>query len=125
MQLTRPFQPSNSPRCVIAPPDPRSPISKISVAVSPCPSNAVYPDGRVCISILHPPGEDKFNEFESAEERWRPIIGIEAILVSVMSMFSSPNINSPANIDASKEFRDNLKQFKRNVRRTIQRSMEE
>lgn len=22
----------------------------------------VYPDGKVCISILHPPGEDKFNE---------------------------------------------------------------
>lgn len=26
------------------------------------PYPTVYPDGRVCISILHPPGEDKFNE---------------------------------------------------------------
>lgn len=79
----------------------------------------------MCISILHPPGENKFNEFESAEERWRPIIGVESILVSVVSMLSSPNINSPADIDASKMFRDNLKQFKREVRRTVQRSMEE
>ena len=85
----------------------------------------IYPDGKVCISILHPPGEDKFNEFESAEERWRPIIGIEAVLISVVSMLSSPNINSPANIDASKMFRDDLKQFKRMVRRTVQASMEE
>ena len=40
-------------------------------------------------------------------------------------MLSSPNVNSPANIDASKLFRDDLKQFKRQVRRTVQRSMEE
>ena len=89
------------------------------------PPFAVYPDGKVCISILHAPGEDKHNEFESATERWRPIIGIESILVSVVSMLSSPNINSPANIDASKLFRDDMKQFKRQVRRTVQRSMEE
>lgn len=25
-------------------------------------SNTVYEDGKVCISILHPPGEDRFNE---------------------------------------------------------------
>ena len=28
----------------------------------------IYPDGRVCISILHPPGVDRFNEQETAEE---------------------------------------------------------
>ena len=27
----------------------------------------VYPDGRVCISILHPPGEDRFSD-ETADE---------------------------------------------------------
>ena len=35
----------------------------------------IYPDGKVCISILHPPGEDKFNEFESATERWQQPLG--------------------------------------------------
>jgi len=62
---------------------------------------SVYEDGKVCISILHPPGEDKFNEQESAMERWRPILGVEQIIISVMSMLSDPNDFSPANIDAA------------------------
>jgi len=33
---------------------------------------AVYPDGRVCISILHPPGDDP-NGYELASERWTPV----------------------------------------------------
>ena len=61
----------------------------------------VFPDGRVCISILHPPGTDEFNQQESADERWRPILGVEAILLSVVSMLTDPNISSPANIEAS------------------------
>lgn len=63
--------------------------------------NSVYPDGRVCISILHEPGEDKFNALESADERWRPILGVESVLISVISMLSDPNDDSPANIDAA------------------------
>jgi hypothetical protein len=42
-----------------------------------CFDRAVYPDGKVCISILHTPGTDPHNEFEKAEERWRPILGVE------------------------------------------------
>lgn len=61
----------------------------------------IYEDGKVCISILHPPGEDNMNAQESAEERWRPILGVEAILISVISMLNDPNIESPANLDAS------------------------
>ena len=33
---------------------------------------AVYPDGKVCISILHPPGDDP-NGYELATERWSPV----------------------------------------------------
>ncbi|XP_075514116.1 ubiquitin-conjugating enzyme E2 7-like isoform X3 [Primulina tabacum] len=32
----------------------------------------VYPDGKVCISILHPPGDDP-NGYELASERWSPV----------------------------------------------------
>ena len=60
----------------------------------------VYEDGKVCISILHAPGEDAMSG-ETAEERWRPILSVEAILLSVISMMNDPNIHSPANIDAS------------------------
>jgi ubiquitin-conjugating enzyme E2 G1 len=62
----------------------------------------IYPDGKVCISILHPPGVDSMNTQEKAEERWRPILGVEAILISVISMLNDPNCESPANLDASK-----------------------
>jgi ubiquitin-conjugating enzyme E2 G1 len=60
----------------------------------------VYPDGTVCISILHEPGEDKFG-YEDAGERWLPVHTIETILLSVISMLSSPNDESPANIEAA------------------------
>lgn len=33
---------------------------------------AVYSDGRVCISILHPPGDDP-SGYELASERWTPV----------------------------------------------------
>jgi len=61
----------------------------------------IYPDGKVCISILHPPGVDKYNAMETADERWRPILGVEAILISVIAMLNEPNIASPANVDAA------------------------
>jgi ubiquitin-conjugating enzyme E2 G1 len=76
----------------------------------------VYEDGKVCISILHPPGEDVFNQQESAEERWRPVLGVEQIIVSVLSILSSPNADSPANIDAGVQFRDDKAGFKKRVR---------
>jgi ubiquitin-protein ligase len=32
--------------------------------------------------------------------RWRPILTPEDVLISIVSMLSEPNINSPANVDA-------------------------
>ena len=60
----------------------------------------VHKDGEVCISILHEPGEDKFG-YERASERWLPIHTVESILMSVISMISDPNDESPANVDAA------------------------
>jgi len=76
----------------------------------------IYDDGKVCISILHPPGEDAMNSQETAEERWRPILGAESILISVISMLNDPNIDSPANIDASVMFRDDIELYQKTVR---------
>ena len=61
----------------------------------------IYDDGKVCISILHAPGVDEMNAQETAEERWRPILSAESVLLSVISMLNDPNIESPANLDAS------------------------
>mmetsp|Transcript_22867 Transcript_22867/g.38148 ORF Transcript_22867/g.38148 Transcript_22867/m.38148 type:complete len:169 (+) Transcript_22867:170-676(+) len=84
----------------------------------------VYEDGKVCISILHPPGEDAFNEHESATERWRPILGVESIIISVISMLSDPNDESPANIDAAVMWRNDRAEFKKRVRAVVRQSQE-
>jgi len=64
----------------------------------------VYPDGKVCISILHPPGEDA-SSGERPEERWNPAQSVRTILLSVISLLNEPNISSPANVDASVAYR--------------------
>jgi len=84
----------------------------------------VYPNGDVCISILHPPGDDKWG-YEKAQERWLPIHTVESILISVISMLSDPNDQSPANLDAAKEWREDRTGFKRKVARCVRKSQEE
>lgn len=66
----------------------------------------VYPNGELCISILHPPGEDAMNPDERPEERWNPTQSTRTILLSVISLLNEPNISSPANVDASVAFRN-------------------
>src|SRR6266576_1651559 len=93
----------------------------------------VYPDGNVCISILHTPGEDPLM-YEQASERWSPVQSVEKVLLSVISMLAGmcsfafsfivlmppftnsaslltpplePNLESGANIDCCKLYRDN------------------
>ncbi|CAB4064469.1 UBE2G1 [Lepeophtheirus salmonis] len=59
-------------------------------------------NGDVCISILHEPGDDRWG-YEKA----------------------NPNDESPANVDAAKEWRENYPEFKRKVARCVRRSQEE
>jgi ubiquitin-conjugating enzyme E2 G1 len=87
--------------------------------------NKVYPDGKVCISILHSPGNDPFNEQEKAEERWRPVLGVEQILISVISMLNEPNCDSPANIDAGVHLRNDKEAYKKKVRALVLKSMDD
>lgn len=85
----------------------------------------VYPDGKVCISILHPPGEDA-QSGERPEERWNPAQSVRTILLSVISLLNEPNISSPANVDASvayrkwKEGKDDL--YQKRVAATVEES---
>jgi ubiquitin-conjugating enzyme E2 G2 len=84
----------------------------------------IYPNGEVCISILHAPGEDPM-QYESSSERWSPVQSIEKILISVVSMLSEPNDQSPANIDAAKMWRENRALFKRKVADNVLQSLSE
>jgi ubiquitin-conjugating enzyme E2 G1 len=83
----------------------------------------VYTDGRVCISILHNPGDDP-NGYETAAERWSPAQSVESIVMSIIAMLSSPNDESPANVDAAKQWRDDREGFRKRVARCVRRSQE-
>eukprot|EP00008_Paramoeba_atlantica_P012356 CAMPEP_0201479448 /NCGR_PEP_ID=MMETSP0151_2-20130828/4147_1 /ASSEMBLY_ACC=CAM_ASM_000257 /TAXON_ID=200890 /ORGANISM="Paramoeba atlantica, Strain 621/1 / CCAP 1560/9" /LENGTH=164 /DNA_ID=CAMNT_0047860945 /DNA_START=79 /DNA_END=573 /DNA_ORIENTATION=+ len=82
----------------------------------------IFKSGEVCISILHPPGEDPTN-YESFQERWSPAQSVEKILLSVMSMLAEPNDESPANIDAAKMWRNDREEFNRLVKETVKESL--
>jgi len=84
----------------------------------------VHEDGLVCISILHAPGQDQYG-YEASSERWLPIHTVESILLSVISMISTPNADSPANVDAAKLFREDPAAFRKEVARCVRRSQEE
>ena len=82
----------------------------------------VYPNGTVCISILHAPGEDP-NHYEQASERWSPIQSTEKILISVMSMLAEPNDESPANVEAAVMWRERRAEFEKVVRERVRRGL--
>ncbi|GAA5808335.1 hypothetical protein MFLAVUS_001725 [Mucor flavus] len=78
----------------------------------------VYPDGRLCISILHPPGEDPISG-EKAEERWNPTQSVE---ISIISLLADPNCSSPANVDAGVAYRKNRDAFDSIVKKQVEAS---
>ncbi|CAF3432852.1 unnamed protein product [Rotaria sp. Silwood1] len=82
----------------------------------------VYPDGRVCISILHAPGDDPMG-YETSAERWSPVQSIEKILLSVVSLLAEPNEASPANVDAAKMFRENREKFDETAKRSVRKTL--
>jgi len=75
----------------------------------------VYTDGKVCISILHPPGVDEMSG-ELPEERWLPTQTVTTILLSIISLLNSPNTSSPANVDASVEWRKSPEAYRERIR---------
>ncbi|KAJ8924670.1 hypothetical protein NQ315_000821 [Exocentrus adspersus] len=82
----------------------------------------VYSDGRVCISILHAPGDDPMG-YESSAERWSPVQSVEKILLSVVSMLAEPNDESGANVDAAKMWRENREEFNKIAERIVRRTL--
>ncbi|RMZ90757.1 hypothetical protein DV736_g2005, partial [Chaetothyriales sp. CBS 134916] len=81
----------------------------------------VYEDGRLCISILHAPGEDIMSG-ETAGERWSPIQGVESVLISILSLLDDAHADSPANLDAAIQFRTDTEAFKRRARQDVEAS---
>jgi ubiquitin-conjugating enzyme E2 R len=80
-----------------------------------------YPDGRLCISILHPPGDDPVSG-EKAEERWNPTQTVESILLSIISLLNDPNTSSPANVDAGVAYRNDRENYNKIILTQVERS---
>lgn len=80
----------------------------------------VYRDGRLCISILHQGGDPTSDEPDS--ETWTPAQTVESVLISIVSLLEDPNVNSPANLDASLDLRKNPEVYKQKVLVEVQKS---
>ena len=81
----------------------------------------IYTDGRLCISILHPPGDDETSG-ETAAERWSPIQGVESVLLSIISLLDDAECSSPANVDAGVMLRKDPAEYKRLVTKDVEAS---
>lgn len=79
----------------------------------------IYPDGRLCISILHAPGDDETSG-ELASERWSPVQRVETVLISVLSLLDDAEVSSPANVDAGVMLRNNPEQYKEMVKKDLE-----
>jgi len=80
-------------------------------------------NGKVCISILHPPGDDEFG-YENADERWRPVHTVSSIVLSIISLLSAPNDESSANVEAGKIWREDRGKFQQIVNKCIRNTLE-
>ncbi|KAF9764959.1 putative ubiquitin-conjugating enzyme E2 7 [Nosema granulosis] len=80
-------------------------------------------EGNVCISILHNPGEDVYG-YESLGERWMPVRHPESVIISITSLLSAPNCDSPANIDAAHDYKNNPEVYRKKVMRLTEKTLE-
>jgi len=70
----------------------------------------VYASGELCLDIL--------------QNRWSPTYDVAAILTSIQSLLNDPNNASPANVEAAQLHRDNVKEYVKRVRETVEASWE-
>jgi len=81
----------------------------------------IYTNGKLCISILHAPGDDEMSG-ETAAERWSPIQRVESVLLSIVTLLDDAECSSPANVDAGVMLRNNPDEYKRLVLADVETS---
>lgn len=81
----------------------------------------IYNDGKICISILHE-GIDEYG-YEHISERWNPSHNVDSILMSILSLLDKPNFESPANIDASIMWQNNIKEYKKIIYKYVKNTL--
>lgn len=68
----------------------------------------VHPDGRVCILKL--------------EKDWNPSFDASSILNDIQTMLGDPNTDSPANLEASRLYKDHTLEYRLRVRKLVRES---
>ena len=71
----------------------------------------IFLDGSICLDIL--------------QEKWKPVYSVASLLMSIQSLLCDPNNDSPANADAARLFKTDLKAYNRKVRSCASRSVGE
>ncbi|EME82419.1 uncharacterized protein MYCFIDRAFT_211615 [Pseudocercospora fijiensis CIRAD86] len=84
----------------------------------------IYTDGKLCISILHQPGEDLMSG-EMAGERWSPVQRVESVLISILSLLDDAECSSPANVDAGVQLRKDAAGYKKRVEEDREKSKQD
>lgn len=87
--------------------------------ISPIFHPNVYDNGKVCISILHT-DEDEIIDSDIANSTWTPGLNVRTVCLSIISLINAPNIFSPANVDASKMFRDEKERYDQMVKELLE-----
>ena len=59
-------------------------------------------EGNICLNILR--------------DDWKPVLGVNAIMLGLMFLFIEPNPNDPLNHEAAELMRNNMTQFKNKVK---------
>ncbi|KAJ5350150.1 hypothetical protein N7541_007877 [Penicillium brevicompactum] len=84
----------------------------------------IYPDGKLCISILHAPGDDEMSG-ELASERWSPAQRVESVLISILSLLDDAEPSSPANVDAAVLLRNEPSIYRQLVKADVEASKQD
>ncbi|KAF7295477.1 Ubiquitin-conjugating enzyme [Mycena indigotica] len=69
-----------------------------------------------------PHGQIPFADVPPECNRWSPTYDVAAILTSIQSLLHDPNPNSPANAEAAQLYRENMKEYVRRVKATVEES---
>lgn len=73
---------------------PQSPPKVYFTKVIPFHAN-VFTNGNICIDIL---------KTDLANSQWAPVMKLEDVMLSLVSMLNDPNTDSPANVDAARAY---------------------
>jgi ubiquitin-conjugating enzyme E2 R len=81
----------------------------------------IYANGQLCISILHSANDDGMSG-EEPGERWTPLQTAESVFRSILLLLDDPEINSPANVDASVMYRDHREEYNKRAAAAVMTS---